>query len=99
MRISSWRLSPGSATRRSMANFVTRPVKTAFDLASSLDTGGSSSHEHAMTERHATIAASNENARCIVLPNVKDEPRSGLARLVLLGARDVTALTVGSGAL
>ena len=34
-----------------------------------------------------------------VLPNVKDEPRPGLARLVLLGARDVTAPVVGSGAL
>ena len=34
-----------------------------------------------------------------VLPNVQDEPRPWLARLVLLGARDVTAVVVGSGAL
>src|SRR5438874_453311 len=34
-----------------------------------------------------------------ILPNVKDEPRPGLARLVLLGARGVTAPVVGSGAL
>jgi hypothetical protein len=33
------------------------------------------------------------------LPNVKDEPRPWLARLVLLGARGVTAMVVGSGAL
>jgi hypothetical protein len=35
----------------------------------------------------------------ILLPNVKDEPRSRLARAVLLGARIVTAVIVGSGAL
>src|SRR5688572_2107480 len=35
----------------------------------------------------------------IILPNVQDEPRPWLARLVLLGARDVTAMVVGSGAL
>jgi hypothetical protein len=34
-----------------------------------------------------------------ILPNVQDEPRPWLARLVLLGARDVTAMVVGSGAL
>jgi hypothetical protein len=34
-----------------------------------------------------------------LLPNVKDEPRSRLARGVLLGARIVTAVIVGSGAL
>src|SRR5215204_7771110 len=34
-----------------------------------------------------------------ILPNVKDEPRPGLARAVLLGARVVTAPVVGSGAL
>jgi hypothetical protein len=33
------------------------------------------------------------------LPNVKDEPRPWLARAVLLGARIVTAMVVGSGAL
>jgi hypothetical protein len=33
------------------------------------------------------------------LPNVQDEPRPWLARLVLLGARDVTAVVVGSSAL
>jgi hypothetical protein len=33
------------------------------------------------------------------LANVQDEPRPWLARLVLLGARDVTAMVVGSGAL
>src|SRR5215216_7869429 len=32
-------------------------------------------------------------------PNVQDEPRPWLARLVLLGARGVTAMVVGSGAL
>jgi hypothetical protein len=32
-------------------------------------------------------------------PNVKDEPRPRLARAVLLGARIVTAVVVGSGAL
>jgi len=32
------------------------------------------------------------------LPNVKDEPRPCLARLVLLGARGVTDRVVGSGA-
>jgi hypothetical protein len=32
-------------------------------------------------------------------PNVQDEPRPWLARLVLLGARDVTAMVVGSGGL
>jgi hypothetical protein len=44
-----------------------------------------------------------ESARCTwrarLLPNVQDEPRPWLARLVLLGARDVTAMVVGSGAL
>jgi hypothetical protein len=35
----------------------------------------------------------------MILPNVQDEPRPWLARLVLLGARDVTAMVVGSGAL
>src|SRR5688572_4664247 len=35
----------------------------------------------------------------IILPNVQDEPRPWLARLVLLGARGVTAMVVGSGAL
>jgi hypothetical protein len=34
-----------------------------------------------------------------LLPNVQDEPRPCLARSVLLGARDVTAMVVGSGAL
>jgi hypothetical protein len=34
-----------------------------------------------------------------ILPNVKDEPRSRLARAVLLGAQIVTAVIVGSGAL
>jgi len=34
----------------------------------------------------------------LLLPNVQDEPRSSLARLVLLGARDVTAKIVGSSA-
>src|SRR5690349_5410769 len=33
------------------------------------------------------------------LPNAQDEPRPWLARLVPLGARDVTAMVVGSGAL
>src|SRR5687767_11701042 len=33
------------------------------------------------------------------LPNVQDEPRPWLARAVLLGARIVTAMVVGSGAL
>src|SRR5215207_5145717 len=33
------------------------------------------------------------------LPNVQDEPRPWLARAVLLGARTVTAMVVGSGAL
>ena len=33
------------------------------------------------------------------MPNVQDEPRPGLARLVLLGARGVTVPVVGSGAL
>ena len=32
-------------------------------------------------------------------PNVQDEPRPQPARLVLLGARDVTDVVVGSGAL
>ncbi len=35
----------------------------------------------------------------MILPNVKDEPRPRLARAVLLGARIVTAVVVGSGAL
>ena len=34
-----------------------------------------------------------------LLANVKDEPRPWLARAVLLGARIVTAMVVGSGAL
>jgi hypothetical protein len=34
-----------------------------------------------------------------LLPNVQDEPRPRLARAVLLGARIVTAVVVGSGAL
>src|SRR5690349_683569 len=34
-----------------------------------------------------------------LLPNVQDEPRPQPARLVLLGARDVTDVVVGSGAL
>jgi hypothetical protein len=33
------------------------------------------------------------------LPNVQDEPPPQPARLVLLGARDVTAVVVGSGGL
>src|SRR5687767_2655299 len=35
----------------------------------------------------------------VALPNVQDEPRPWLARSVLLGARIVTAMVVGSGAL
>src|SRR5687768_16082682 len=35
----------------------------------------------------------------MLLPNVQDEPRPWLARAVLLGARVVTAMVVGSGAL
>jgi hypothetical protein len=35
----------------------------------------------------------------LLLPNVQDEPRPRLARAVLLGARIVTAVVVGSGAL
>jgi hypothetical protein len=34
-----------------------------------------------------------------LLPNVQDEPRPQPARLVLLGARDVTDVVVGSSAL
>jgi len=34
----------------------------------------------------------------IFLPNVQDEPRPQLARSVLLGARSVTAVVVGSSA-
>src|SRR5215207_1596209 len=34
-----------------------------------------------------------------LVPNVQDEPRPWLARLVLLGARGVTAMVAGSGAL
>jgi hypothetical protein len=37
--------------------------------------------------------------RAFPLPNVKGEPRPRLARAVLLGARVVTAVVVGSGAL
>ena len=33
----------------------------------------------------------------LLLPNVQDEPRPQLARSVLLGARSVTAVVVGSG--
>ena len=33
-----------------------------------------------------------------ILPNVQDEPRPQLARSVLLGARSVTAVVVGSSA-
>src|SRR5690349_20856656 len=36
---------------------------------------------------------------CDFLANVQDEPRPWLARAVLLGARIVTAMVVGSGAL
>ena len=39
------------------------------------------------------------DAHARFLPNVQDEPRPWLARLVLLGARGVTAMVVGSGAL
>jgi hypothetical protein len=35
----------------------------------------------------------------LLSPNVQDEPRPWLARAVLLGARIVTAMVVGSGAL
>jgi hypothetical protein len=35
----------------------------------------------------------------ILLPNVQTEPRSWLARSVLLGAQSVTAMIVGSSAL
>jgi hypothetical protein len=35
----------------------------------------------------------------VLSPNVQDEPRPWLARAVLLGARIVTAMVVGSGAL
>jgi hypothetical protein len=34
-----------------------------------------------------------------ILPNVQDEPRPWLAQLGLFGARAVTAMVVGSGAL
>jgi hypothetical protein len=34
----------------------------------------------------------------VFLPNVQSEPRSWLARVVLLGARNVTAMIVGSTA-
>jgi len=53
--------------------------------------------------RMAMLATARSGAEtaltCFVLPNVQDEPRPWLARLVLLGARDVTAMVVGSGAL
>jgi hypothetical protein len=50
------------------------------------------------------VEKSTEGRPCLmsvifILPNVQDEPRPWLARLVLLGARDVTAMVVGSGAL
>jgi hypothetical protein len=35
----------------------------------------------------------------VFLPNVKSEPRAWLAHFVLLGARNVTAMLVGSTAL
>jgi hypothetical protein len=62
--------------------------------ARGLDAGG---------ERSADSQISPESARfrwrARLLPNVQDEPRPWLARAVLLGARDVTAMVVGSGAL
>src|SRR5436309_15875447 len=65
--------------------------------------------------RRGTTAKQNRECRCPkrrasrycgqyrsgvnFLANVKDEPRPWLARAVLLGARLVTAMVVGSGAL
>src|SRR4051812_34988621 len=49
-----------------------------------------------------SIAAGSYQGRELdssILPNVKDEPRPWLARAVLLGARIVTDMVVGSGAL
>jgi hypothetical protein len=48
------------------------------------------------------IRLTDENVNLIAAkpgPNVQDEPRPWLARAVLLGARIVTAMVVGSGAL
>ena len=42
------------------------------------------------------LLLSASECRSFILPNVKDEPRPWLARLVLLGARGVTAKVVGS---
>src|SRR5438552_19204891 len=51
---------------------------------------------------NSTECAPSANERCdianMILPNVQDEPRPPPARLVLLGARGVTAVVVGSGA-
>jgi hypothetical protein len=52
------------------------------------------------THRAKSRTAKTTDARFIsFLPNVQDEPRPWLARAVLLGARIVTAMVVGSGAL
>src|SRR5262245_51391793 len=45
------------------------------------------------------FGSSNGHSGDFISPNVQDEPRPWLARAVLLGARIVTAMVVGSGAL
>ena len=62
---------------------------------------------HISSEPPARAVATPTNRRSLFrtiltqlsLPNVQDEPRPWLARAVLLGARIVTAMVVGSGAL
>jgi len=49
--------------------------------------------------RGPTDSSSEPRIATFALANVKDEPRPRLARAVLLGARIVTAVVVGSGAL
>src|ERR1044071_8924100 len=49
--------------------------------------------------QHTAASTITRASFFISLPNVQDEPRPWLARAVLLGARIVTAMVVGSGAL
>ena len=53
----------------------------------------------AHVRRQALYISQLISSRSHAWPNVQDEPRPWLARLVLLGARDVTAMVVGSSAL
>jgi hypothetical protein len=72
-----------------------KPKRSFFFFAPRSGTAPSENSER------SGLIINKESAACFIrvwVPNVKDEPRPWLARLVLLGARDVPAMVVGSSA-